>query len=59
MTPEEFTDWINKEIKETKKIAENKSLPNDARSFQFGKLSALYDVLNKYVTIMPPATTLN
>jgi len=32
MTPEEFTDWINKEIKETKKIAENKSLPNDARS---------------------------
>lgn len=59
MTTEEFIEWLNKEMIAARNIASDRRNPEDVRTFQYGKLRMAEDIMSKYLTLLPPATTLN
>lgn len=59
MTQYEFVKWLDKEIEQSQKLANNKELESDIRSYQYGKVAVLYEVRSNYASIVPPDYTLS
>lgn len=59
MTPEQLIAWVKAEIEGAKKIADNTLLPDDVRTYQNGRISALYEIIPHVIMLLPPPTTLS
>lgn len=59
MTHEEFIKWLDDEIEKSARNADAQDYDIEAVEFCNGYGEALKDVRKKFITLMPPPTTLN
>lgn len=59
MTPEDFIEWIDKEIQKAQRWADRESSKMEPDQSFNGRLSALEEVKQKFFTLTPPPTTLS
>lgn len=59
MTHEEFIQWLDTEIDVADQLAERENRKTEPYFGYEGRARALEEVKEKFLTIMPPPTTLN